>query len=157
MRLEIVTLGKLKDNKLKVLEQDFLLRLQRFARIKITELKDELIPTGASKTQEQQIKTKDTQKALEYVKSQEAKVFFLDEQATELSSVQFAAELKKHEAKKIIFVIGPVLGFDKVLIQKESKIALSKMTWTHRWARVMLIEQIYRACCINNNISYHKQ
>ena len=58
---------------------------------------------------------------------------------------------------EITFVIGGSYGVsDKVKQKANEKISISKMTFPHRLFRIMLLEQIYRAFTINNNIAYHK-
>ncbi|AJC85727.1 23S rRNA (pseudouridine(1915)-N(3))-methyltransferase RlmH [Campylobacter sp. RM16704] len=79
----------------------------------------------------------------------------LDEQGKEFTSTEFAKLLRdKHE---ISFFIGGAYGFEKEFIaQMHISIALSKMTLIHKFAKTMLLEQIYRAFCINTNHPYHK-
>ena len=61
-------------------------------------------------------------------------------------------------SKKIVFIIGGAYGFNKELKKTvQKKISLSKLTFTHDMARVILIEQIYRALTVIKNIPYHNQ
>jgi 23S rRNA (pseudouridine1915-N3)-methyltransferase len=79
---------------------------------------------------------------------------------TSWSSLDLAAFLRQRELagkNQITFVIGGDLGLSpKVLSRSDMHLSLSKMTFTHQMARLLLIEQIYRACRINSGEPYHK-
>lgn len=83
----------------------------------------------------------------------------LDKDAKQFSSEEFASFLDrafKSSKKGILFVIGGVLGVDEELRKKfDKRISLSKMTFTHELAVLILIEQLYRAFKILNNEKYH--
>ncbi len=83
----------------------------------------------------------------------------LDENGKSLSSRKFAEFLqsRRNEAiKKLIFLIGGAYGLDEGLL-KESKFiwSLSPLTFPHQLVRLILTEQIYRACSIGRNEKYH--
>ncbi|EAI4298336.1 SPOUT methyltransferase [Campylobacter lari] len=79
----------------------------------------------------------------------------LDEKGKEFTSVEFAKLLQ--DKNEISFFIGGAYGFEQEFIaQMHTSIALSKMTLVHKFAKTMLLEQIYRAFCINTNHPYHK-
>ena len=84
----------------------------------------------------------------------------MDRNGRPLSSPAFAKKLGAWQddgIRDIAFVIGGSDGLDKsVLDQAQLKIAMGEMTWPHMLARVMLLEQIYRAQCILSNHPYHK-
>jgi 23S rRNA (pseudouridine1915-N3)-methyltransferase len=83
----------------------------------------------------------------------------LDEKGKQLSSKQFAEFLQKKMAsgiKELVFVIGGPYGFsDEVYKQAVSKISLSKMTFSHQLARLLCIEQFYRAFTLLKGEPYH--
>ena len=83
----------------------------------------------------------------------------LDSRGKEMSSEQFAEWLKAQQAKdvqQLIFAIGPADGFsDESRRVASSSISLGKMTFAHELARVVLLEQIYRAFTIIRNHPYH--
>ncbi|MBZ5498213.1 MAG: 23S rRNA (pseudouridine(1915)-N(3))-methyltransferase RlmH [Acidobacteriia bacterium] len=85
----------------------------------------------------------------------------LDERGTQFSSPEFARWLEAAQVrgtKEIAFIIGGPDGVDGALLeQAHLRLSLGKMTWTHEMARVLLLEQIYRALSILRNIPYHKQ
>ena len=88
-------------------------------------------------------------------------VVLLDEKGEEFSSQKFSSWLEKKMAsgkKRIIFIIGGPFGFsEEVYAKADSKIALSKMTFTHEMAKLFFTEQLYRAFTILNNEPYHHE
>lgn len=79
----------------------------------------------------------------------------LDEKGKQLTSLEFASLLQ--DRNEISFFIGGAYGFEEEFKnQMHMCISLSKMTLIHKFAKTMLLEQIYRAFCINTNHPYHK-
>lgn len=85
--------------------------------------------------------------------------YLLIENSTQFSSVDFAKDLEKNMHKKgpeFCFFIGSPYGFSDTIKKTFSNhLSLSKMTLTHDFARLLLLEQIYRAITIQKNIPYH--
>ena len=91
----------------------------------------------------------------------EKKIIFLSENGQDLNTENFSKKLKKlinSTIKETLFIIGEPEGFTNSL-NKESfeEICLSKLTFTHSLARVILTEQIYRCATIMLNHPYHRQ
>ena len=87
-------------------------------------------------------------------------VVLLDEHGKEYRSVEFASWLqqKQHVAKRLVFVIGGPYGFsDAVYKRADEKVSLSKMTFSHQMVRLIITEQIYRACTIIKGEPYHHE
>ncbi|MBG26392.1 MULTISPECIES: 23S rRNA (pseudouridine(1915)-N(3))-methyltransferase RlmH [Croceibacter] len=88
-------------------------------------------------------------------------VILLDENGKEFSSVNFSAYLQKRMntgLKRLVFIIGGPYGFStEVYSRANSKLSLSKMTFSHQMIRVFFIEQLYRAFTILRNEPYHHQ
>ena len=86
-------------------------------------------------------------------------VVLLDEKGKEQTSVEFAQWIQKQMntgRKRLLLIIGGPFGFsDAVYTRADSKIALSKMTFTHEMAKLILTEQIYRALTILKGEPYH--
>ena len=79
----------------------------------------------------------------------------LDEKGKMLDSIQFSEIFKRED--EINFFIGGAYGFeDKFLQSCDEVISLSKLTFSHKIAKIVLFEQIYRALSIVNNHPYHK-
>ena len=83
----------------------------------------------------------------------------LDEKGDVYETIKFSKFIQEkflYSSKKIVFIIGGAYGFNKELKKTvQKKISLSKLTFTHDMARVILIEQIYRALTVIKNIPYH--
>ncbi len=98
----------------------------------------------------------------EYIKNkQNAYIITLEIEGKELSSVDFANKLKDIENdgyyNEILFLIGGAEGLNENVKKKSNfKLSMSKMTFLHQEAVLILIEQIYRAYKILNNEPYHK-
>lgn len=84
----------------------------------------------------------------------------LDERGQLLDSLKFAKWIERltiDQPHGVNFVVGGDVGFDDSVRARAAKLlALSPMTLPHQFARVILLEQIYRACTLMRNISYHK-
>ncbi|WP_024953875.1 23S rRNA (pseudouridine(1915)-N(3))-methyltransferase RlmH [Sulfurospirillum arcachonense] len=79
----------------------------------------------------------------------------LDVEGKQCDSFEFSEIFDN--AMNINFFIGGAYGFDKEFLSKTQKvISLSKLTYAHKIAKVVLYEQIYRGLCIKNNHPYHK-
>ncbi|HRW63970.1 MAG TPA: 23S rRNA (pseudouridine(1915)-N(3))-methyltransferase RlmH [Bacteroidales bacterium] len=88
-------------------------------------------------------------------------VVLLDERGSELSSVSFSQFIEKQMlsgVKNLIFIIGGPYGFSDLLYQKaQTKVSLSKMTFSHQMVRMIFVEQLYRAFTILKGEPYHHQ
>lgn len=156
MKIKIIALGKIKEKFLKEGIDEFLKRLTVYTSIEIIELtpieiKDENL---IDKVLEQE-----GEKILAHIK-QNSYVITLEINGCEFSSEKFAGkidEISKDGYNELIFVIGSSCGLSQIVSRRaNSKISLSKMTFLHQFARLILIEQIYRAYKILNGETYHK-
>jgi len=86
-------------------------------------------------------------------------VILLDERGNEYRSVDFAQQLNKWMmGSNIVFVVGGPYGFSKdVYDRANSKLAISKMTFSHQMIRLLFVEQLYRAFTILNHEPYHHE
>ena len=84
-------------------------------------------------------------------------IITLDETGKQYTSRDFSSLIYDNlNYRHISFVIGGAYGLSDIIINKaDIVLSLSKMTYTHEMARLILIEQLYRAYTINNNILYH--
>lgn len=100
-------------------------------------------------------KKQESQRVLEYLnRNKEAQVFLLSENGEELDSISFSKKMFSIN-EEIIFVIAGALGFDFSVLKNYKKISLSRMTFLHEMAKVILVEQIYRALNIAKGKRYH--
>jgi 23S rRNA (pseudouridine1915-N3)-methyltransferase len=149
--LTILAFGKLKEEYWRVAGDEYLKRLKPYARIKIEELKSEAF----SKTGHATAKNEEAKRLENYLsRKPEATVFLLAEKGEEFDSLQFSMKLSQIKGP-IILVIGGSLGFSEKIFKTYQKISLSKLTFPHELARVVLLEQLYRAATILNKKEYH--
>lgn len=152
MKIRIVAVGKLSNSNLKALAEDYRERLRRFCDLEIVELKD---APGAEAEARLAREAEKIREAAEPLRD----CVLCDEAGEEMDSKALSRFLEKRESasvKRLTFIIGSSHGLDAGLKQAVPKtLALSRFTFTHEWARVLLLEQIYRAHCIKKNIPYH--
>jgi len=88
-------------------------------------------------------------------------LILLDEKGKEFNSIAFAQNMEKYflsSKKRIIFLIGGAFGFSKEVYERSnSKMALSKMTFSHQMVRLFFVEQLYRTMTIIRGEPYHNQ
>ena len=155
MTIKLLTIGKTDDLRLEELIDTYVKRLVHYNRFEL-----EIIP-DLKKTKHldpQQQKTKEGKLILERVQASDFLVL-LDEQGKQFSSEGFSEYIQKRlnsGMKQLIFVIGGPYGFsDEVYDRAQSKISLSKMTFSHQMVRLFFVEQLYRAFTILKNEPYH--
>ena len=158
VHINIVCVGKIKEQYLKDAINEYSKRLSRYCNLSFTELPDKKIPDKANSSLEAQVINVESDDIISHLSS-DCYNICLDLKGKELSSPEFANKLNNIQQinSTINFVIGGSLGFnDKVRNKCKESICFSKMTFPHQLIRVFLLEQIYRAFKINNNETYHK-
>jgi len=159
MKLTIVAVGKLKEKYLKEGINEYSKRLSRFCELQIIEVEDEQAPENLSASQEKQVKKREAERIMNKVKEGSV-LIVLDLKGKKLSSEEFSDKLNSFfisGKSHLTFVIGGSLGLDEELVQKaDFRLCLSDMTFPHQLARLILLEQIFRAFKILNNETYHK-
>ena len=101
---------------------------------------------------------KEYEKAISMIKPN-SRIIALDELGTLFNSIEFAKKIKHYEESclNLYFFIGGPDGLSKEILERADEIiSLSNLTFPHVLAKVILIEQIYRAKCIMNNHPYHR-
>jgi 23S rRNA (pseudouridine1915-N3)-methyltransferase len=156
MKIKIIALGKIKEKFLKDGIAEFLKRLTPYCPTEVIELvpveiKDEnLIQRGLDD---------EAEKILACIKPQ-TYVITMEIQGKQLSSEEFSDKLQSlinDGVSEIVFVIGSSCGISKkVSARADFKMSMSKMTCLHQFARLILVEQIYRAFKIMRGETYHK-
>lgn len=159
MNIDIISVGKLKEDYLKSGINEFLKRMNTYAKISITEIPDEKAPENMSDAELERVKSIEGQKILAKLK-ESSYVIALAIEGKKLSSEAFAAQIDKLMTDgygDITFIIGGSNGLsDEVLSRAQYLLSFSKMTFPHQLMRLILMEQIYRAFRIMNNHPYHK-
>jgi 23S rRNA (pseudouridine1915-N3)-methyltransferase len=150
--IRFIFVGKLKDASLKAALDDFVLRIGRFTKIEVLEIKDEPILKNAEHAAMQ----KEAERILSALKDEY--VIALDVKGKQLSSEEFASLIKKTELdRKIAFIVGGPCGMhESVLARANMTISFSRFTIGNQLFRVVLAEQVYRAYAIIHNTGYHK-
>lgn len=156
MKIKIVALGKIKEKFLKDGINEFLKRLTPYATVEVVELspieiKDENLTD--------KILEQEAEKILACIKSN-SYVITMEIDGTTFSSEKFAQKIEEignQGFNETVFVIGSSCGLAKsVSARADFKLSLSKMTFLHQFARLLLVEQIYRAFKIQKGETYHK-
>jgi 23S rRNA (pseudouridine1915-N3)-methyltransferase len=146
MKFRFVWVGKTRDKNWRALQEEYLQRLAHFVKFEITELRD--------KTKEIESK-----RILENV-NQTGFVVLLDVEGRAANSQELARMIEKWQnrgLKEIAFVIGGAGGvLPEVGEKADFSLSLSRLTLTHEMARVVLIEQLYRAYTIIKGFPYQK-
>lgn len=159
MKITIITVGKIKEKYLKDAIAEYTKRLSKYCKLEIVEVADEKTPDNASEVVEEQIRAKEADRILKYVKD-DAYVITLEINGKQLTSEELADKVEKlgiQGTSHIIFIIGGSIGLGKEVLAKSNyALSFSKMTFPHQLMRVILLEQIYRSYRIINGEPYHK-
>lgn len=157
MEIILLTIGKTTQPHIIDGINEYLRRLKRLTSYRIECLPD--VKKNKTITAELQ-KEKEGELILNYLNHSDMSVL-LDEHGAEYSSIEFSSQLQKMMSsgrKRIVFIIGGPYGFSKQVYQRaDTKISLSKMTFTHEMVRLFFTEQIYRAFTILRGEPYHHE
>ncbi|HEX5965163.1 MAG TPA: 23S rRNA (pseudouridine(1915)-N(3))-methyltransferase RlmH [Pyrinomonadaceae bacterium] len=152
MRFRIIWPGKTKDARLRALIEDYTKRLSHFVRCEVTELKE---PGRVDKTGID----KETKRISDGLRPGAVTVL-LDPDGAEWTSQQLADQVRSWETngiKEVAFVVGGPNGVGPELAARvDKRWSLSRLTMTHEMARVLLVEQLYRAYTIIHGLPYQK-
>ena len=156
--IRILCIGKMKDKALHMLEEEYVKRLKAFAKIEITEVKDE--PNERVEREKEAVLAmeKEGERALAQIKDNDF-VILLDLHGSHWDSETFAKKLERWQASgsNLTFVIAGSLGPSQALVRRaDVRWKLSDLTFTHLMTRVLVLEQIYRGFMIINGRKYHK-
>ena len=157
MKIALLTVGKTDRDWVRQGLDIYVSRLKHyipFSIIEIPELKN------VSALSREQIKTREGELLLKNIRPTDD-VILLDEHGKEFSSTEFAKILQdkiSYVGKDIVFIIGGAYGFSDAVYQRSnSKISLSRMTFSHQMVRVIFAEQLYRAFTIIKGEPYHHE
>ncbi|MCC6745143.1 MAG: 23S rRNA (pseudouridine(1915)-N(3))-methyltransferase RlmH [Acidobacteria bacterium] len=157
MRIVLMWVGKTRDRRLAALVDEYLERARRMARIEVVTLRDR--GGAATSKGEPLVLEREADAMLESLEDGDF-VVLCDETGTQLRSVDFAgiiSERQTRSTRRMVFVIGGYLGVSaRIRERADQSLALSRMTFTHEMARVLLAEQLYRALTILSGSPYQK-
>lgn len=159
LRIKIVCIGKLKEPHLRDACAEYCKRLSAFCRLEIDELTPARVPDAPSDAQIAALLTEEGERMLARIPSG-AYVYAMCIEGKQRPSEQFSAELQKLAVggvSSVCFLVGGSWGLaEAVKARAQARLSMSKMTFPHQLARVMLLEQLYRAFEIGSGGKYHK-
>lgn len=156
MKTKLIVVGKTNDKNIIKGIEDYVGRIKHYMPFEIyviPELKN------TKKLSEAVQKEMEGEQILKQVQQGDDMVL-LDEHGKEFRSIEFASwiEKKQQTVRNLIFVIGGPYGFSDAVYERcNSKLSLSKMTFSHQMIRLLFTEQIYRACTIIKGEPYHHE
>lgn len=155
MKIQFVSVGKQHDADLKNAIDDFTTRIKKYFQIEWL-----IIPTpkNAASLSDVDLKKAEAASIMAQI-SKDDFVVLLDERGKQFSSPELAAFIQQRaneSCKRIIYIIGGAFGVDESITKRANYIwCLSKLVFPHQIVRLMLAEQVYRACSILRNEKYH--
>lgn len=157
MKITLLTVGKTDRDWVKQGLDIYVSRLKYYIPFSIVEIPELKNVSSLSKDQ---IKTREGELILKSIRPTDD-VILMDEHGREYSSVEFAKVLQEkisYIGKDMVFVIGGAYGFSQeVYSRANSKISLSRMTFSHQMVRAIFAEQLYRAFTIMKGEPYHHE
>lgn len=158
MTINIVAVGKIKEDYINRGISEFSKRLSNYCNLNIFEVDHENIPKNSS-GQTEMIKNKEGKRILARIPENSYKIV-LDVKGKPMTSKGLASSIQNLQVQgwsTLTFIIGGSLGLsEKVLDSADYQLSLSHMTFTHQMIRLILLEQIYRAFKIMSGEPYHK-
>ena len=157
MKIKLIVVGKTNAKYLLEGEREYENRLKHY-----TKFEEIIIPDvkHSGKLSENEFKKKESQLILGKLENSDH-VILLDDKGKSYSSVEFANFLQQKmnsSLKSLVFVVGGAFGFsDEVYLRANSKLSLSKMTFSHQMVRLIFKEQLYRGFSILRGEKYHHE
>ena len=159
MQINIIYVGNIKDKFLSDAVAEYEKRLGAYCKVQNIELKETRVPENASDAEVASAITEEGKRILAVLPKKSYKIALAVE-GKELPSPDFARQLEKAKdisGGQISFVIGGAFGMaEEVKAACDLRLSVSKMTFTHRMMRFILLEQVYRAFNILSGGKYHK-
>lgn len=157
MKITLLTVGKTDRDWVKQGLDIYVSRLKHYVPFAITEIPE---LKNVSALTKEQIKVREGELILKNIRPDDD-VILLDERGKEYSSVELAETIRNkisYIGKDIVFVIGGAYGFSEAVYRRaNSKLSLSRMTFSHQMVRAIFAEQIYRAFTIIRGEPYHHE
>lgn len=159
IKVKIIALGKLKESYLREACAEYEKRLKRYCDLEITELQPKPLPDNPSDNDVDSALKKEAELILQKIPSN-AFIVPMCIEGKQISSPELSGVISNsaHIGKtSIVFIIGSSYGLcEKIKTLGDMRLSISKMTFPHQLARIMLLEQIYRAFKISEGSAYHK-
>jgi 23S rRNA (pseudouridine1915-N3)-methyltransferase len=156
MKIQLIFVGKTRVPYLREGVEAFLARLRRYLPVEVKVVRSEKL---TRKNQAVRVISKESERVAAVLPTH-SHLVVLDRLGRQMSSLALAHWWKRLESEgcgTLCFAVGGVLGFtDELRGQAQTLLSLSKMTFTHEMSRLILLEQLYRACTIMRGEKYHK-
>ena len=153
MNFKIIYLSSEKNNNIEILVNNYFKKIKHLADVELSNIHNK----NKSKNNKFNIDY-ESNLIINQLSKNDINIL-IDEKGDMYETIEFSKFIQKnflYSSKKIVFIIGGAYGFNKELNKTvQKKISLSKFTFTHDMARLLLIEQIYRALTVIKNIPYH--
>lgn len=159
MQVRVIGVGRVKENYLREGIRDYCTRIMPYMRVELHDIPDGKIPERLSEREREDLLAREGARILAATEGIAIRIACAVD-GEPWSSEELAARLKKWELSgqsRVAFVVGGPLGLaGPVLCAATHVLSLSRMTFPHQLARLILLEQIFRACRINSGEAYHK-
>ena len=159
MNVQLIVLGKLKEKFMKDFSGEYEKRLGAFCKLTVTELEPVKLPENPSEKEIEYALLKEAGQIRDKMLSN-AYVFSMCIEGKTVSSEALSEKIEDialSGKSNIVFIIGSSFGLhESIKKMSDFRLSMSSMTFPHKLARIMLLEQIYRAFSILNNGKYHK-
>ena len=157
--ITIIALGKLKEKYMREFSEEYQKRLSAYCKLNIIELSPKMLSDNPSENEIKNALAAEAQQIKAKIPSN-SYVFSMCIEGKQLSSEELSRDIEQAAvggSGNLVFIIGGSHGLtDEVKRRANFKLSMSKMTFPHQLARVMLLEQIYRAFMISSGGKYHK-
>jgi 23S rRNA (pseudouridine1915-N3)-methyltransferase len=155
MKIQFWSIGKNHESYVKQGIEDFTKRISKYFAVEWNVIP---VPKNAGMMSEMDLKKKEGEIILDWLKNGDYMVA-LDEKGKQMNSeslAEFIQARANESIKTLVFVIGGAFGLDKAVLKKAHHTwSLSQLTFPHQLVRLILAEQVYRACTIMRNEKYH--
>ncbi len=155
MKIQFWTVGKAHEPYIKTGVEEFTKRISKYYPVEWTIIP---VPKNAGMLSEADLKKKEGEMILDWLQKEDY-LIALDERGKQLSSeglADFIMKRSNESSKNLVFLIGGVYGIDEAVMKRANfKWSLSQLVFPHQLVRLILAEQVYRACSINRNEKYH--
>jgi 23S rRNA (pseudouridine1915-N3)-methyltransferase len=156
VRLTLISVGKNAESFVRDACEDYAARIRRYADLTLTVVPEERIAAPGKK---EFILRQEGRRIREKIPPAAVRII-LDERGKRFTSEEFACQIDKWNAsglREVVFIIGGAYGMEENLKKEvELRLSLSSMTLTHGMARMVLLEQVYRAFTLIRKEPYHK-
>lgn len=159
INVHFIVLGKLKEKHMKDFSAEYEKRLSAYCKLTVTELEPVKLSDNPSPQEIENALGKETQMIKAKI-PKNSYIFSMCIEGKQMSSQEFSQKIDDialSGKSNIVFIIGSSFGLsDDIKNLSDFKFSMSKMTFPHKLARIMLTEQLYRGFSISNNGKYHK-